>query len=277
MAKKKAARKKVATKKTARRKATRKKAAGATSRKTVKKAAKSATRKTARKKTARKAASSSTTRKKSAAKKTASRKKAVKKKVARKKATPKKAVPKKKAARKAPARKKAAGPTRKKVAGATRRKAASATRKKAVGQAPTLKAASGRRMSSRLTPKDLEKYRQLLLEKRRELSGDVNALRDEALHTTSQEASGNLSNMPQHMAELGSDNYEQEFALMLVEGERKVLNEIEEALRRIEDGTYGICAATGKAIGKQRLNAKPWAKYCYEYVLALETGQIRGL
>ncbi|RMF72877.1 MAG: TraR/DksA family transcriptional regulator [Planctomycetota bacterium] len=111
--------------------------------------------------------------------------------------------------------------------------------------------------------------------KRREIVGDVNAIQDEALNRNKQEAAGNLSNMPQHMADIGSDNFEQELSLVLVEGERAILREIDEALERIENGTYGICAATGKPIGKARLRARPWAKYCYEYVLAQETGKAR--
>jgi RNA polymerase-binding protein DksA len=79
--------------------------------------------------------------------------------------------------------------------------------------------------------------------------------------------------MPVHMADLGSDNYELEFTLGLIEGERALLQEIDEALERIRTGQYGICLATGKPIGKARLKAKPWAKFCYEHMLALEKGR----
>lgn len=127
-------------------------------------------------------------------------------------------------------------------------------------------------VSSGLTSRDLEHFRQILLEKRRQLLGDVGGLQDEAL---SKDASGDLSNMPLHMADVGTDNYEQEFTLGLIQGERQLLREIEEALQRIEQKTYGICAATGQAIGKARLNATPWTKYCYEYMLAQERRQGR--
>jgi RNA polymerase-binding protein DksA len=120
---------------------------------------------------------------------------------------------------------------------------------------------------------ECEPFRRLLLEKRAQLVGDVNTLQDEALSRNRQDAAGDLSNMPIHMADLGTDNYEQEFTLGLIEGERRVLQEIDEALERIERGTYGICLATGKAISKARLRAHPWAKYCYEYMLAQEKGQ----
>jgi len=114
----------------------------------------------------------------------------------------------------------------------------------------------------------------MLLAKRAELLGDVDALQKQALSENRRDAAGDLSSMPIHMADLGTDNYEKEFTLGLIEGERALLREIDEALQRIRDGTYGICAATGKPIGKARLKARPWAKYCYEYVLARERGQV---
>ncbi len=128
--------------------------------------------------------------------------------------------------------------------------------------------------AGKLTRKDLEQFRTMLLLKRAQILGDVNTLRDIARQRGS---AGNLSHMPIHMADIGSDNFEQEFTLGLIQSERALLGEINEALQRIEDGTYGICAATGKPIGKARLKAKPWAKYCYEYELQLERGQHRRL
>lgn len=113
----------------------------------------------------------------------------------------------------------------------------------------------------------------MLLEKRAQLAGDVDRMQAEALSRNRQDASGDLSTMPQHMADIGTDSYEQEFTLGLIEGERALLKEIDAALLRIDDGTYGICLATGNPIGKERLKAQPWAKYCYEYMLAREQGR----
>lgn len=135
--------------------------------------------------------------------------------------------------------------------------------------------AEGAVSPSGLSPKDIEMFRQMLLEKRAQLVGDVSKLRDEALSKSRQDASGDLSSMPLHMADLGTDNYEQEFTLGLIEDERALLREIDEALERIAKGTYGICLGTGKPIGKARLKAQPWAKYSYEYALAREKGQRR--
>ncbi|UCC28832.1 MAG: TraR/DksA C4-type zinc finger protein [Phycisphaerales bacterium] len=79
--------------------------------------------------------------------------------------------------------------------------------------------------------------------------------------------------MPIHMADLGSDNWEKEFTLGLIASEQALVREIDEALERIENKTYGICLATRKRISKARLRAKPWAKYCIEYARAREEGR----
>ena len=118
-----------------------------------------------------------------------------------------------------------------------------------------------------LSPKDLEFFRSLLLAKRRELVGDMSSMEHEALTTGS-----NLSNLPVHMADMGTDNYEQEFTLGLVEKDRVLLREINSALAKVQDGTYGLCEGTGKPITKARLEAKPWAKHSIEYARKLERG-----
>jgi RNA polymerase-binding transcription factor DksA len=130
---------------------------------------------------------------------------------------------------------------------------------------------------SGLSVDDIEQFRGMLVEKRTDILGDVATLHTEALAKDRHEAAGDLSSMPIHMADLGTDNYELEFTLGLIEGERVILREIDEALERICTGTYGVCQATGKPIGKFRLRAKPWAKFCYEYTLAQELGRGRRL
>lgn len=122
-----------------------------------------------------------------------------------------------------------------------------------------------------LVASELEQFRIALLEKRAELMGDVGAMESEAF-----KGGQNLSNMPIHMADVGTDNFEQEFTLGLVESDRNLLREIHESLGRIQDGSYGTCVATGKPIGRARLEAKPWAKYCIEYTRMLEQGLAQG-
>ena len=133
---------------------------------------------------------------------------------------------------------------------------------------------STRTKKKRLSSANIEHFKQLLLEKRREILRNVNEFEDEALKKSRLDASGDLSSMPIHMADLGTDNYEQEFALGLMDSERKLLREIDDALERIEQGTYGICEGTGKQIPKARLEAQPWARYCIEYARMLEQGLV---
>lgn len=121
-------------------------------------------------------------------------------------------------------------------------------------------------LKTRLTAKQLRYYRDLLLRKRSELIGDLSAMEAAALRSSG----GNLSHMPIHMADIGTDTYDQDFMLGLAETERKQLREIEDALRRIDDKTYGVCHMTGKDIPRARLDAKPWAKYTIEAARLVE-------
>lgn len=125
-----------------------------------------------------------------------------------------------------------------------------------------------------LKARDLELFRKLLLAKRHELLGDVFSMEEEALRNGGGDS--NLSNLPIHMADMGTDNYEQEFTLNLVQKDRDLLNEINSALAKLRNGTYGICEGTGKPISRARLEAKPWAKYSIEYARQLEKGLVRG-
>jgi RNA polymerase-binding protein DksA len=122
-----------------------------------------------------------------------------------------------------------------------------------------------------LSVKELENFRDLLLAKRRELVGDMRSMESEAL----QRSGENLSNLPLHMADMGTDNYEQEFTLGLMEKDRQLLREINQALTKIMDGRYGICEGTGKIITKARLEVQPWAKYSIEHARKLENRGVR--
>lgn len=105
-------------------------------------------------------------------------------------------------------------------------------------------------------------FKEQLLAMRARLRGDVNALADAALRKTRSEASGDLSSMPIHMADLGTDAFEQEFTLSLMEHDGNALEQIEAALVRIEDGNYGACIECGAKIPKARLQVLPHTPYC---------------
>lgn len=233
---------------------------------------------------------------KSMAKKTSSRKASRKKPSARKatKRVVKKASGKKAARKpqKTRAVKKATKKTVKKAvtkkavtssAGKTSEKRSAAkTAKKQAGKsagAPksTLKARpeKKKKIKSPLSKKQLQEFRALLLEKRKSILGDMTGIQSGALGKNLQESAGDLSNMPTHPADIGSDNFEHEFTLGLLESERSLLREINEALERIDAGAYGVCLGTGEPIGIPRLKARPWCKYCIEYQKMVEKGLVR--
>jgi RNA polymerase-binding transcription factor DksA len=124
---------------------------------------------------------------------------------------------------------------------------------------------------TKLSAKELEGYREVLLRSRYELVGRVDSLEDEALRSSG----GNLSNMPLHMADVGTDTFDQEFALNMAASDREKLAEIDAALQRIADRTYGVCQITGKPIPKARLDANPLAKYTVEAARLVERGVAR--
>lgn len=105
-------------------------------------------------------------------------------------------------------------------------------------------------------------YKEQLLMLRARLRGDVTQMADSALKKSRTEANGDLSSMPIHMADMGTDNFEQEFTLSLMQSEEVTLDRIEAALERIEDGTYGQCEECGTRIPKARLTAIPYATLC---------------
>lgn len=110
--------------------------------------------------------------------------------------------------------------------------------------------------------KNLEVFKEQLLALRSRLRGDVGHMADSALGKDGPEASGGLSRMPIHMADLGSDNFEQEFTLSLMQTEEETLDQIDAALKRIEDGAYGQCQQCGVRIPTARLSAIPYTPLC---------------
>ena len=108
---------------------------------------------------------------------------------------------------------------------------------------------------------DMKVYRDRLLDLRSRLRGDVSSMADAALRKSGAEGPDS-SSMPIHMAELGSDNYEQEFTLSLLATEEDRLGMIELALQRIEEGGYGLCEDCGGVIAKTRLTALPYTPLC---------------
>lgn len=114
--------------------------------------------------------------------------------------------------------------------------------------------------------RELAHFREILVRKRAEIIGDVSSIEAEAL--TGQ--SGSLSRLPQHIAEQGSEAYDQSLALEIAASDRRLLKEIDDAIARIDQGTYGVCELTGKPIKQERLEQLPWARYSIEAAREIE-------
>jgi len=117
-----------------------------------------------------------------------------------------------------------------------------------------------------LTPAEIREFKALLLAKQNEILNNIICMEDETLRKPRTD----LSNLPIHMADVGTDSFEVENTLGLMDSERRLLLEIEDALGRIDDGTYGICEGDGSPIPKARLRAIPWARYCVACALLSE-------
>ena len=109
---------------------------------------------------------------------------------------------------------------------------------------------------------ELEKYRQLLLKKKKELLEEMGIIMDAHVSTTIKDSTGDLSSYSYHMADQGTDNMERELAFMFASKSGRLVYHIDEALRRMDRGEYGKCVVCGKQIGKARLEAVPHARMC---------------
>lgn len=130
-------------------------------------------------------------------------------------------------------------------------------------------------MGSAMKSEELASFRTALLDLRARLRGDLVQMTDEALKRNQPESSGNLSNMPLHMADVGTENYDQEFTLSLIENEQETLDQIHDALARLDAGNYGRCQECEGPIGKPRLQAIPYTRHCIECARKLETRSAR--
>lgn len=124
-----------------------------------------------------------------------------------------------------------------------------------------------------LTKKEIELHRDMLYKLRDRVIDEISFLANDNLNKSSKDASGDLSSYSFHMADQGTDNFDREFAASLLNSEHDVLYEIDEALRRIEQGAYGICEQSGEPIERERLRALPFARYCVAVQAEIERGK----
>ena len=132
-----------------------------------------------------------------------------------------------------------------------------------LGFNPKQKLLSSDNVTKNIPKKHLKYYRKLVDLREHVLSG-LTLHSKETLKRSTREDSGNLSNYSQHAADVGTENFERDFALNLLSSEQEALHEIEQAIQRIYNGTYGVCQITRKAISKERLSAVPFTRFSIE-------------
>ena len=120
--------------------------------------------------------------------------------------------------------------------------------------------------AARMTKKDMEKYRRLLEEKKAVLSAEIAKTRIAEEETTEEST--------QDIADKAVSSYTREFLYSLTDGERSTLLLIDDALARIDVGTYGLCINCGTLLVEKRLNAVPWAPYCLDCQELSEKGML---
>ena len=120
-----------------------------------------------------------------------------------------------------------------------------------------------------MTQPEFTVYRERLLALRATLQGDMTQMEDNALNKNHSKT----TRMPTDMAELGSDNFDQEVTLSLLGNENDALDQVEAAIERIEDGRYGQCEECGTKIPKPRLEAIPYAALCVHCASQREEGR----
>lgn len=119
-----------------------------------------------------------------------------------------------------------------------------------------------------MTKAELEQYREQLLSMQSRVRGDVSHLKGEALRTSDE--ADNPSGVPTDMADIATDNFEQELSLSLLANQHQVLEDIASALKRVEQGTFGRCEECQEPIVRLRLKELPYTPYCVSCARKLE-------
>ncbi len=112
-----------------------------------------------------------------------------------------------------------------------------------------------------LSKQQLKQFRQLLITERAKVAGEIKAIAQETAKSP-RDASGDLSAYTIHLADMAADTYEREMSMSIVSSEQEVLYQIDDALKRMDDGSYGICQECNTPITLSRLKAVPYASMC---------------
>lgn len=121
---------------------------------------------------------------------------------------------------------------------------------------------SGNSGKKKFNKKNVFYFQKLIFKRKEEILDGIKHIADDILKKSQKEASGDISGYTYHMADVATDTYDREFSLGLASSERKMIYELDDALKKIEDGTFGICEGCKGVISKKRLKAVPHARLC---------------
>jgi RNA polymerase-binding protein DksA len=117
-------------------------------------------------------------------------------------------------------------------------------------------------VKKKYTKKDLVAFKKVILKKKEDILDDIKGMSQDTLKKSQKEASGDISGYAYHMADVATDTYDREFSMGIASNDRKVLYELDDAFKKVEEGTYGICEECDCLIAKSRLKAVPQARLC---------------
>jgi len=119
-----------------------------------------------------------------------------------------------------------------------------------------------KKVSKKFTKKDAEYFKKLIMQIKEKVIDEIKHISDDTLKKSQKDASGDISGYTYHMADVASDAYDREFSLGLASNERQSLYELDDAIKKIEEGTFGICEECKSLISKTRLKVVPFARLC---------------
>jgi RNA polymerase-binding protein DksA len=117
-------------------------------------------------------------------------------------------------------------------------------------------------LKNKFDKKTLLEFKKLVIKRKEEIIDEIKHISEDTLKKSQKDASGDISGYTYHMADVATDNYDREFSLGIASSERQFLYELDDAMKRIEDGTFGLCEDCKSLISKSRLKAIPHARLC---------------
>lgn len=117
-------------------------------------------------------------------------------------------------------------------------------------------------MKKKFNKKELEYFKKIIFKIKEKILDEIKRISEDTLKKSQKDAAGDISGYTYHMADVASDTYDREFSLGLASNERQSLYELDDALKKIEEGTFGICEECKSLISRTRLKVVPFARLC---------------